>query len=261
MNVQTHFQTNTQMSSIKVGSKMLYCKVARDKSTEEEVEVVNIQSEAEGGGVTIFIPSLKRERDTELSRLSPIVEKKNKIDNFFGKPQLELPARCESTILTQGFTLKDAIIKTTKKHSGITGDELIVHGVRWDSSGHNQPTEITGPLSVSSQTIMGRVLVNISKELYAETDNLHQADEVLLDNQRLLFNQLNSLKESLKVIQKKPVQEEREKPVEDTTELREELRRIKRMNAILLKNQETVAKELQEMREEMAMMREMLGSK
>jgi len=58
--------------SIKVGSKMLYCKIAGDKSSEEVVEVVAVQSEAQGGGVTIFIPSLKRERDTLIERLSQL---------------------------------------------------------------------------------------------------------------------------------------------------------------------------------------------
>jgi hypothetical protein len=58
--------------SVKVGSKMLYCKVAGDKSSEEVVEVVAVQSEAQGGGVTIFIPSLKRTRDTLIERLSKL---------------------------------------------------------------------------------------------------------------------------------------------------------------------------------------------
>ncbi len=58
------------MTTIKNGSKMLYCKIAGDKSSEEIVEVIRIHSDAEGGGVTIYIPSLKRERDTVPDRLS-----------------------------------------------------------------------------------------------------------------------------------------------------------------------------------------------
>lgn len=238
---------------------MLYCKIAGDKSSEEVVEVVAVQSEAEGGGVTIFIPSLKRERDTELSRLAPIVEKKATLDTFFGKPKLELPTRPESSkmIQDQDLTLKESCMKCPQK---ITAEDMPMRscdGAHYPWNPVRTP-DIYCAIASQGASFTSKAMLVISKELYAETDNLHQADEVLLDNQRLLFNQLNSLKESLKVLQKKPVQEEREKPAEDTTELREELRRMKQANAILLKNQETMAKELQEMRAEMLMMREML---
>ena len=58
---------------IKIGSKFLYSKILGDKSTEEIVEVVSIQEDV--SNVTIFIPSLNRERDTLISRLSPIPQK------------------------------------------------------------------------------------------------------------------------------------------------------------------------------------------
>jgi hypothetical protein len=50
-----------------VGEKVLYCKVLNDKSTEELVEILHIDNESKSA--TIYIPSLKRERDTDLSRL------------------------------------------------------------------------------------------------------------------------------------------------------------------------------------------------
>jgi hypothetical protein len=50
-----------------VGEKVLYCKVYNDKSTEELVDILHINNESKSA--TIYIPSLKRERDTVLSRL------------------------------------------------------------------------------------------------------------------------------------------------------------------------------------------------
>ncbi len=76
--------------SIKEGSKMLYCKVAGDKSTEEVVDVISVHSDSAGGSVVIYIPSLKRERDTEMSRLARIVEKKAK-NNYFDKYRFIFP--------------------------------------------------------------------------------------------------------------------------------------------------------------------------
>ncbi len=58
--------------SIKVGTKMLYCNNEGDKSSEEIVEVIAVHPESASGDVTIYIPSLNREMDTELFRLSPI---------------------------------------------------------------------------------------------------------------------------------------------------------------------------------------------
>ena len=53
--------------SVKVGMKMLYCKVAGDKSTEEIVRIVSVYPNNEGA--IIFIPSIKRERNTMIDRL------------------------------------------------------------------------------------------------------------------------------------------------------------------------------------------------
>ncbi len=207
--------------SLKVGMKMLYCKTHGDKKSEEVVEIVSVQSEAEGGGVTIFIPSLKRERDTEATRLTPIVEKKATLENFFGKPKLELPARPESN-----------------EWNGITVRRY-THGEL--PPGHDHA-------SIGHQW-MARP---IGKDLYAETDNLHQADEVLLDNQRLLFNQLNSLKESLKVLslkEKKPV-------TEDSLALAAEIAELRTMNTRLLMNQQEMVKEMRQMKAEMLALRQ-----
>jgi hypothetical protein len=62
--------------SIVVGSKMLYCKVENDKSTEEEVEILYIQTKEEGCYVIIFVPSINRDRYVVPSRLYPIKETK-----------------------------------------------------------------------------------------------------------------------------------------------------------------------------------------
>jgi tRNA-dihydrouridine synthase len=75
-------------------------------------------------------------------------------------------------------------------------------------------------------------------------------DEVLLDNQRLLFNQLNSLKESLKVLSQKE-----KKPIADTSAvLSAEVAELKRLNASLLLNQQEMVKEMQQMKMQMGLM-------
>ena len=51
----------------KVGDKAFYYKVLGDKTSIELVDIVHIDTETKS--VTIYIPSLKRERDTELARL------------------------------------------------------------------------------------------------------------------------------------------------------------------------------------------------
>ncbi len=200
---------------------MLYCKVAGDKSTEEVVDVLTIHPETAGGGVTIFIPSLKRERDTEVSRLAHIVEKKAKIDNYFGKPRLELPARPESN-----------------EWNGIT-IRRYAHGELPPGTDHS---------SISHQ-FMARP---VGKDLYAVTDNLHQADEVLLDNQRLLFNQLNALQETIKLQQRKsslpPAVEELQREIAELRKMNSEHRQL---NAQLLKTQREMKEEMLAMRAEM----------
>jgi hypothetical protein len=315
--------------SIKVGSKMLYCKVAGDKSSEEVVEVVAVQSEAEGSGVTIFIPSLKRERDTELSRLSPIVEKKATLDTFFGKPKLELPygewLKYEERIAITKASIKvyyrvrsnpNASVDVTAKvlewfndkprhGSSFTchfGDpfpgqykELITvfseNGKTIQETFDEQRGNAEPICVMSWITMTGKCHEPPSK---ISTETHVRADEVLLDNQRLLFNQLNSLKESLKVLSAK-----KQEPVVDLTYgLVEDLRRLnarlslvqntedeiaelRRLNASLLVNQQVMAKELattqkdlattrvefasalkemRAMRDEMALMRQFLPS-
>lgn len=52
---------------MKVGDKVLYCKVVNDFTTEELVDILNIDEESKSA--TIYIPTLKRERDTDLTRL------------------------------------------------------------------------------------------------------------------------------------------------------------------------------------------------
>jgi hypothetical protein len=52
---------------MKVGDKVLYCKVVNDFTTEELVDILHIDEESKSA--TIYIPTLKRERDTDLTRL------------------------------------------------------------------------------------------------------------------------------------------------------------------------------------------------
>lgn len=330
--------------SIKVGSKMLYCKVAGDKSSEEVVEVVAVQSEAEGGGVTIFIPSLKRERDTELSRLAPIVEKKATLDTFFGKPKLELPTFPKEFKLSvpSGKCLADGsrpisfsvdesdnwtfsadytfystcgtshILGMDGQHANLilrpNEDSFYAGGDRFAGTQHNLTPFIKVGVPVNLVVTCARENSNyhfviyldgierarystarftpnrrirIGSAFHAPTEGLdalvkniefqyqtsppngpvvtylQSRDEVLLDNQRLLFNQLNSLKESLKVLSAK-----KEKPVADESwsqlAMAAEISELRRLNTSLLVNQQTMAKELASMRAEMALMRQFM---
>jgi hypothetical protein len=287
--------------SIKVGSKMLYCKVAGDKSSEEVVEVVAVQSEAEGSGVTIFIPSLKRERDTELSRLSPIVEKKATLDTFFGKPKLELPygewLKYEERIAITKASIKvyyrvrsnpNASVDVTAKVLEWFNDKPR-HGSSFTCHfGDPFPGQYKELITVFSEN--GKTIQETFDEQrggnaqpicvfgwITQTGGCHtppekistethvRADEVLLDNQRLLFNQLNSLKESLKVLSAK-------KPADESQVAMVEIAELRRLNTSLLINQQAMAKELattraefasalkemREMKSEMALMRQFL---
>lgn len=201
--------------SIKVGSKMLYCKIAGDKSSEEVVEIVAV--DAEVGGVTIYIPSLKRERDTELSRLAKLSVEQ------LAQQAKDIKRRSEEREKLENMERMKELVKKA--------DDFICSNV----SCFKSKPEVT---------------------LFEQVLNLHQADEVLLDNQRLLFNQLNSLKESLKVLIAK-------KPVDSI--VTEEIKELRRLNTSLLLNQQVMAKELaeskkeiQEMRAEMALFRQFI---
>jgi hypothetical protein len=324
------------MSNIKVGSKMLYCKVAGDKSTEEVVEVVGIQSDANGGGVTIYIPSLKRERDTDLSRLSEIVEKKEKLDTFFGKPKLVLPEFPKKFKMSVpgGKCLADGTKPiafdvnvsnnwtfsadyTFYSHNGTShmfgmdggnnliirpyGDSFYAGGDRFGGNQHGfsavikigVPVKFTVTCAkedstyvfvlyidgieqaryrttkfVPSQKIrIGSAFHAPSEGLDALVENiefnydvippidpivtcLHSRDNVLLDNQRLLFNQLNSLKESLKVLSQK----EKKQTADDTAALSAEIKELRNLNTSLLLNQQVMAKEMQQMKAQMELM-------
>ena len=256
--------------SIKVGSKMLYCKVAGDKSSEEVVEVVSVQSEAQGGGVTIFIPSLKRERDTELSRLAPIVEKKATLDTFFGKPKLELPKRNIQVIYRRtdirevGLDVSKAFVEYFKTGAHAKSPPHHCFGDPYPGVLKELFVDLCGSKKVSKAFPEGtslRIVYDwVTSEINGDTLNdglnFEMADEVLLDNQRLLFNQLNSLKESLKTLSQK-----KDKPAvadESQVAMAAEISELRRLNTSLLVNQQTMAKELATMRAEMALMRQFL---
>lgn len=321
--------------SIKEGTNMLYCKVAGDKSTEEMVQVVSVQPN--DGGVTIFIPSLKRERDTELSRLAPVPKKTETLNNFFGKPTLvfpDFPSRHQKFpggVCTRNggnpikFVIEpsdewtfsaDYTFKTIDPLAHLFGmgtgadfrlrvGDLCVGG---DSRKHgsfniciNQTHTITigcinkqinvwldcslvGVVSQGFNDVPKRSNVQIGSALHCPTEGLDATvenitwaecylppkdnrdkllsarDDVLLDNQRLLFNQLNSLKETLKVLtQKKPVPVSKLDEMADSSML-EEIKDLRRMNTSLLINQKTMVNEILAMRKEMAFMRSFIPS-
>jgi hypothetical protein len=236
-------KTRKLTMSIKAGMKMLYYKTPGDKKSEEVVEIVSVQSEAEGGGVTIYIPSLKRERDTEISRLTPIVEKKATLENFFGKPKLELPKHTNLLIPGTETSLKDILVQSDMVSR--------ISGKCWNAAqGHQHgPFGSYGPFGC--YYINDSVIASTS-DLYAETDNLHQADEVLLDNQRLLFNQLNSLKESLKVL----TQKEKKPVADESLAFMAEIAELRTMNTRLLMNQQEMVKEMRQMKAELLELRQ-----
>jgi hypothetical protein len=329
--------------SIKEGSKMLYCKVAGDKSSEEVVDVISVHSESAGGGVTIFIPSLKRERDTDISRLAHIVEKKAKIDNYFGKPRLELPEISQEVIIrapTQRCTPdgKNPICLQVPKadnwefsatytfnsvcgqshlfgmgtgtnllfrpggdsfyagtrmntqhdffnkcHAGVpinislscskerrvtTSSDfykfvICIDGVKFHEYESNdfKTSEYVRIGSAAHATgegldaLVENVKFTARFSYEPHVDSLLNRDEVLLDNQRLLFNQVNALQETIKLLQRKtsppPADEELQREI---AELRKMNAHHRQMNNQLLASQREMHEEMRQMREEMMAM-------
>jgi hypothetical protein len=319
------------MSDIKEGTKMLYCKVSGDKSTEEVVDVISVHSDFAGGGVTIYIPSLKRERDTEVSRLSHIVEKKEKIDNYFGKPRLELPEisqeivirapsqRCSprgknpiciqipptdnftfsadytfysitnssSSLFSSGdinirigeppndyltslvpFNISSKIVVGVKMNilmkfstkidlnSGYTNNSIVIvingeECVTYEHNNYlsfNQYIRIGSPHQGSSNgldALVENLKITIPNSYKQYDLTMQSRDEVLLDNQRLLFNQLNSLQETIKLLQRKP------NPVDE--QLKREVVELRKINSELLANQLEMSEEILKIRNELVM--------
>ncbi len=322
--------------SVQEGTKMLYCKVAGDKSTEEVVYVISVHSGSAGGGVTIYIPSLKRERDTEVSRLSHIVEKKDKIDNYFGKPRLELPEISQEAIIcapTQrctpdgknpiclqipvgdnwmfsadytfyskpidnsslfmsggininpynhpncylspsvpfhnfnGFGSKivvgvkiNILIKFSSNFDLTTGNTnrtLIIlindiECVKYEHSLYVNPNQYIRIGNNGIDALVENLKITIPNVYNTVELTMQNRDEVLLDNQRLLFNQLNALQETIKILQRKsspPADEELQREI---AELRKMNTHHRQMNAQLLSSQREMREEMIAMRAEMA---------
>jgi hypothetical protein len=247
--------------SIKEGTKMLYCKVDGDKSTEEVVDILYVHSEAAGGGVTIYIPSLKRERDTIVSRLVHIVEKKDKIDNYFGKPRLELPGRLETSCVSKmidGYFKQNHQNTENPRKDIWTNPYLQPNGAGGprnltldEVASHESKYGILWRDGVNQRNIIGDIYDTIERE----TQHARTTDEVLLDNQRLLFNQLNSLQETIKIQQRKTPPPSDEELQREIAELRKMNAHHRQINAQLLSSQREMREEMLVMREEMSAMR------
>lgn len=280
MKLQSKHTVFTNMS-IKVGSKMLYCKVAGDKSSEEVVEVVAVQSEAQGGGVTIFIPSLKRERDTELSRLAPIVEKK-KFDTEKVKKELEeMKRRCNELFEKRKFNKGDICFIPCGFFDGKPDYDIfdIAKVVRvWSTDRCVKYTiqRCRAELSESSYSPMFKDVKET--ELYTREEIPEGVEYEHEENDDNFFDvtssedDLYTLSERIEAVVESKLRSEIYKLRNDVNDLRgfvivqgkqislqtTTIAELRRFNTSLMVNQQAMAKELQEMRAEMALMRQCL---
>lgn len=246
--------------SFKEGSKVLYCKVAGDKSTEEVVTVVAVQEETKSA--TILIPSLNRERDTTFDRLMPIVEEKTKISKFFGEMKLKLPYIEKPTKLVVKYRQvanNNAYIDVTSKVLGaiVSPPDSALHSVFGDPyPGHLKELHVEMgkfvkifPEGTSVKVVCDWIKKDNDVFDIIGTVPIHrEADEVLLDNQRILMNKVNALQESLKVLTKRSPDTDLKAKVDTQAE---EIAELRRLNTSLLINQQAMAKEIKEMRDEM----------
>jgi hypothetical protein len=166
------------------GSKAIYC--LGDK--EEIVDVIKIHPDS----ITIFIPSIGRERDTLPEKLKPMVEK---------KLLLELPEK-EPLMLSVNYGVGLNIYNqepsvTFKK----TMCKIINHKYKNITLYNENVNNINELLLINSFT--NNELFQTICDLYKEVVNLEERDKVLLENQQLLLNQLNSLQETVKILKKR----------------------------------------------------------
>ena len=177
--------------SIKAGMKMLYYKTPGDKKSEEVVEIVSVQSEAEGGGVTIYIPSLKRERDTEISRLTPmdflaILESEHK--ERLAKSIEDKPRRRRNLLKnwTTGIDkqlagilqdIVDALVEVQTRCDVIESDILL------QTTLENYETDVIGPIKQRTRE--------------AEISGLRTMNTRLLLNQQEMVKEMKQMKAEL----------------------------------------------------------------
>ena len=169
----------------KVGDKAFYHKVLGDKTSIELVDIVHIDTETKS--VTIYIPSLKRERDTELARLM----KRQLISYSNAKIEYKLPKRNILDTYFVGQThpknLKE-ILYQDRVISGFSNMPINKDCIKY-SPPYNGNTDRT------QFTEMG--VFNGLRELYTEVDTLYESIDVLYKNQLILDKKITSVKNEL----------------------------------------------------------------
>jgi hypothetical protein len=184
-----------------VGEQVLYCKVLNDKTTEEIVDIISIDYES--NSATIYIPSLKRERDTDISRLNKI-KKKNMLMEIPKRIDLLIPKLIFKCVIPQDVnvnnTLKDYILmgKIHFDHNPIINYET-------DITVNSYRTGLRLSIKQCSMTMSSTgFLYNTVCELYKEVDSIHEIISVLVSNQNKLCSEIESLKEELHQLKQSP---------------------------------------------------------
>ncbi len=181
---------------ISVGEQVLYRKVLNDKSTEEIVDIVSIDYET--NSATIYIPSIKRERDTDLSRLNKV--KKSMMIEIPSRPKPYVPDNIEYCKYNLKRGDPSGEIKNTKSlkeismHSIIASSELYGYERHFNEIIKDYKTNLGG---LTHNGIMYAI-----RELYTEIDVLHETIAVLVQNQNQLCKQIELLQSQQKTEQK-----------------------------------------------------------
>ncbi len=176
-----------------VGEKAFYYKVINDKSSIELVDIIHIDQETKS--LTIYIPSLKRERDTELSRLM----KRQIISYSNAKIEYKLPKR-KDPYYPQIYSGTRKQIHTKSFKECLFGNKTCYTQILLTSD-----VADIGFKSDSGVTDSTRDQINISdiglirgvKELYTEVGTLYESIDVLYKNQLILDKKITSIKNEL----------------------------------------------------------------
>ena len=189
------------------GSKAIYCLGEK----EEVVDIIKIHPDS----ITIFIPSIQRERDTLPEKLKPIIEEKKII--------LELPEKEPLSIFDGKLSLREMAtciskIPITKliRLSVIYPDEHLdnhaIDSSKWFNENYVdiKKDSLYKLTNISSQQQVNDIVISYISELYKEVVNLENRDKVLLENEKQLMEQVNSLQETVKALKKRDEERETE---------------------------------------------------
>jgi hypothetical protein len=175
------------------GSKAIYCL----GETEEIVDIVKVHPDS----ITIFVPSIQRERDTLPEKLRMIEEEK--------KIVLELPEK-EPFYVGEFINIKQISLCDIRKTNRRNCPEYMIE---------NDNILVLNPSTCSEQRvpINAEIILTylctppkIIPDLYKEVVNLENRDKVLMDNQKILMEQVNSLQETVKSLKKRDEERETE---------------------------------------------------